>query len=241
MTTGPLGRRPPTDFEHVEKYPLRALAAAERPKRAPVLAGVNWYSNFDSPEQDSQGHWWIGRRPDLGRQRGGHAVVLPPVGISEPSSWWRWFDQISEGICVAEAISRAMALLNRKRYQPRPLYDWAQENDEWQGSDYHGTSVRAGLDCARVMGMVPALRGEAHAVRRGVIDRPFVVEDGISANRWATSVEEVTEALGSSPDRGWVAIANSWGESYPRRVRMTLATVARLLAEDGEFGLVTDR
>lgn len=242
MTAGPLGRNVPTDFTHVDKYPLRALRAEERPKKAPVVIGVNWYEAFDNPTQDSRGRWWIGRDGNLGRIRGGHAVCLPPVGVPEPYSWWAWFDQISEGICVSEAVARCQALLNRKRYQPRPLYDWAQANDEWEGASpaYEGTSIRAGLDCARLVGLVPAKRGEAHHVHKGTVTRPFVASEGIAANRWATSVDEVLEALGAE-GRDYVDLANSWGRRYPRRVLMPATVLERLRQEDGELGLVTDR
>lgn len=241
MTAGPLGRRPPTDFRHVEKYPLRALPTTEQPARAPVLMGVNWYRNFDHPAKDSRGRWWIGLG-DLGRLRGGHATVLKPKGMVDPVSWWEWHDQISEGICVSEAVARCMALLNRKRYQPRPLYDWAQENDEWDGAEpsYAGTSVRAGLDCARTQGMVLAKRGELHVVKKGLITRAFVAEHGISANRWATTVDEVFAALGYEGASA-VPMLNSWGKGYPHVVLVPDAVVDRLLREDGEFGIVTDR
>lgn len=240
MTAGPLGRRPPTDWEHVDKYPLRALATTERPANAPVVMGVNWYANFDEPTL-IRGKWWIGRG-DWGSLRGGHATVLRPLRVYEPRSWWIWHDQISEGICVSEAVARCMALLNRQRYQPRPLYDWAQNNDEWPGAEptYSGTSVRAGLDCARLQGMVPARLREAHYVRAGEVDRPFELDHGIAANRWAQTVEEVFEALGYEGSSA-VPMLNSWGKKYPRVVYLPDEAVDRLMREDGEFGIVTDR
>lgn len=238
----PLGRRVPTDWKHVEKYPLQALAAPEQPSKVPVVMGVNWYANFDRPEQDERGRWWIGRDPNLGHIRGGHAVTLKPRGVDDPEGWWLWYNQVSEGICVSEAVARCMSLLNRKRYQPRPCYDWAQNNDEWQGAepDYSGTSVRAGLDYARTLGMVPAKRGEPHFVLKHQVNRVPLPEHGISANRWATSVDEVLHALGH-PDRDYVDMLNSWGSGYPHVVRIPADTLDRLLREDGEFGIVTDR
>lgn len=44
----------------------------------PVVIGVNWYSNFDSPKWEGKaigGGWWIGRGA-LGHVRGGHAVCI---------------------------------------------------------------------------------------------------------------------------------------------------------------------
>lgn len=238
---GPLGRLVPTDFEHVDKYPLRALPQTEQPKKAPVVIGVNWYEAFDRPQRDSRGRWWIAADGNLGSVRGGHAVCLVPFGIDEPWAWWAWFNQVDEGICVSEAVSRCMALLNRKRYQPRPLYDVAQDIDEYSFTPPEaGTSVRAGLDVARTMGLVPAKRGEAHLVGKGEVTRPFVPGEGISANRWATSTDEVLTVLGAD-GRDYVPVANSWGRGYPRRVLMPATVLERLRREDGELGLVTDR
>lgn len=45
----------------------------------PVVIGVNWYSDFDSPEQvqvSSHQEWYIGRSSSLGSIRGGHCVCL---------------------------------------------------------------------------------------------------------------------------------------------------------------------
>src|SRR3954462_502906 len=52
---GPLGRRAPTDWQHVERYPLTAANAPAQP--SPVVLGVNWYVEFDKPEKDAQGHY----------------------------------------------------------------------------------------------------------------------------------------------------------------------------------------
>jgi hypothetical protein len=237
---GGLGRKEPTDWEHVEKYPLTALRASEVPTRAPVVIGVNWYSNFDSPVKDSSGNYWIGRSSNLGAIRGGHAVCLLPTGVIDPDAWWEWFNQIREGICVSEGVARCMGLLNRKRYQPRPLYDHAQLIDEWEGENYDGTSVRAGLEVARTAGLVPARSGEPHYVLKGQVTRPPVQSEGISAYRWMQSMDEVIQVLGLG-SRQYVTILNSWGKAYPRKVRLPLSVLARLHSENGEIGMVTDR
>ena len=56
---GALGRRPPSDWTHVDKYPLTAATAPSKP--SPVVIGVNWYTEFDNPQKDEQGHYWIAR------------------------------------------------------------------------------------------------------------------------------------------------------------------------------------
>jgi hypothetical protein len=62
-----LDRLVPDDWAHVEKWPLTAAAIPSKP--VPVTIGVNWYSNFDNPQQDSRGRWWIGKG-NLGQHQG---------------------------------------------------------------------------------------------------------------------------------------------------------------------------
>ena len=42
-----LGRLAPTDWEHVEKWPLQLAALPDRP--VPVVLGIDWYGRFDLP------------------------------------------------------------------------------------------------------------------------------------------------------------------------------------------------
>jgi hypothetical protein len=236
----PLGRRTPTDFDHVSAWPLTVTTVPAPP--VPVTIGVNWYENFDRPAQDSRGRWWIGRG-ELGQIRGGHCVCLEPGDPSVPgaseqdiNSWWSFYDQGSEGACVGFGSSRMMSLLNRKRYDARWLWNRAKEVDEWPDTnpgDDNGTSVRAAMDI---------LRREGHKLWGGKGDvKPA---EGIAANRWATRVEQVMDALKSpaSERMGAVRVLNSWGrDGYPHRVWMPLETLQRLLDEEGEATVVTDR
>lgn len=41
----------------------------------PVSIGIDWYSNFDNPQVDSAGRYWIGKG-NLGSVRGGHCVCI---------------------------------------------------------------------------------------------------------------------------------------------------------------------
>lgn len=228
---GPLGRIAPPDFDHVESYPLSALPQGQQPLYAPVVLGVNWYEAFDRPVKDKRGRQWIGLE-DLGRIRGGHAVCLLPAKTQDPYDWWDFYDQGSEGACVGFASSRCMSLLNRRRYDARWLYREAQQVDEWPGEDYDGTSVRAAMDVLRKQGHREVRAGETGAVDHAA---------GILENRWARSADEVLAALGT-PHLDYVTILNSWGRyGYPHFTRMSAGVLQRLLDEDGEAAIVTDR
>jgi hypothetical protein len=227
---GPLGRVVPPDWQHVENFPLTAATFPTRP--TPVVIGVNWYHEFDNPQQDRQGHYWVARDGHVTTVRGGHCVCLKPRGTTDPDAWWSYYDQGAEGACVGFGVSRLASQLNRKIYDAFWLYHEAQKVDERPGEDYEGTTVRAGLDILRKRGH--------RVVTNGVAARPDVAE-GIIANRWAHSIDEVLQVLGYD-GLDYVDVLNSWGrEGYPHLVRMPAGVLDRLRDEEGELGLVTDR
>jgi hypothetical protein len=240
---GPLGRRTPTDWEHVEKYPLSAIPKIAQPEGVPVVIGVSWYSNFDRPVLDN-GRWWIGHG-SLGTIRGGHCVC---VKSRQPdlAAWWTFYDQGMEGACVGFGCSRMMTLLNRRRYEARWLWDRAKERDDWDDTnpgDDNGTSVRAALDVLVESGHVrwratfsddTATQRESH--RAGTLD-------GVAVYRWAESAEDVLDVIAMPLARrlGAVPLLNSWGRDYPHIVWMPCEVLERLRADEGEIGIITDR
>jgi len=243
MIERPLGRREPTDDVHVQRYPL--TAATVPPTPVPVILGANWYSAFDDPVPETNpqtgrftGRWWAawpGR--DLGRVRGGHAVCLKPQSLRDPVAWWQWMNQGREGACVGYAATRAMMLLNRKRYSARWLWDRSKESDEWTDTnpgDDNGTSVRAAMDILRLIGHVSVRNGR---------ETGLSYRDGIAENRWAQSVEDVLSCLQSPRYEalGAVPLLNSWGLDYPHLVFLPLEVLDRLIREDGEATMMVDR
>ena len=143
--------------------------------------------------------------------------------------------------------SRMMSLLNRKRYDARWLWDWAKATDEWDDTkpgDDQGTSVRAACDILRSRGHVPVEgRPTRGAPTSSATRRSPRAGEGITANRWAKTVAQVHGVLKSpaSERAGAVRILNSWGRGYPHRVWMPDETLQRLIDEDGEVALITDR
>jgi len=206
----------------------------------PVVAGTNWYADFDEPVWDERGRFWIVGRDhtSLGRVRGGHAYTFKPQHLTDAAGWWRFHDQGHEGSCVGWAIARCLSLLNRRdRYDALDIYHRAQRDyDEWAGEAYSGTSIRAGLDVVRIEG--------PHRVRGD--KRVSIAPDpahGIAENRWATDVSQMIEAMRSPRylTMGRAPFCNSWGTDWPRLVWMPLDTIDRLIREDGELAIITDR
>lgn len=235
--------------EHLVKYPLTAATLPEKP--ASMVMGANWYSNFDRPilrRINGRNYWVIGDG-DLGSRRGGHSTCLRNYEIKDVRGWWLYYDQGVEGRCVEFATSRMMSQLNRKRYDitSRWLYWNCQMEDEWQGGSYpgatpiyEGTSVRAALEIARTRGMLLA-RSRARAITFEEALALVKPEEGIQVYRWARDWADVRAALRVPSWYPGVPLNNSWGEGYPREVILLDNAGARILAEDGEFGVVTDR
>jgi hypothetical protein len=241
--SGALGRRVPPDWRHYELYPLTS-GLIEVMAPTPLIGGFNWYSNFDSPVRDANGDYWIGKG-SLGRIRGGHAICLKPSGTRDVFAWWDFYNQGREGACVGFAASRAMSLINRKRYVARWLWDRAKEIDVWPDTnpgDDEGTSVRAAMSILRAKGHVPYSwrRVSAYDTSGERSALAPAVSEGIAAYRWLASVDDATTVLGHS-GRDFVAILNSWGRDYPHIVYMPADTLQRLIDEDGELAAVTDR
>jgi hypothetical protein len=243
---GPLGRRPPTDFRHVEKYPMRLLSASVQEGAGGVF-GINWWSAFDDPKRigrkdivgvDEQGRVLS----NLGYIRGGHAIDGRVHGVVDSVSWWEFYDQGLEwegkpdkdySSCVGQAIARYATNKNRSRYDAYELYHAAQEIDEWDGVDYEGTSVRAGFEVMRTRGPVRVWGDEEY---------PASLAHGIEAYFWAENVDQIRRALKVPDSSSLIPALNSWGKGYPHIVYFPDDVIDRVVfREDGEFGIATDR
>lgn len=221
-----LGRLAPTDDRHLQRY---SLTAATMPSRAvPVLLGINWYTNFDTPVLKDNAYW-IGLG-DWGSVRGGHAIVANSPLVKDILSWYIRYQQPVDGPCGGYAGSRMMSLINRRFYDGMALYKAAQKVDEWPGENYAGTSIRAVCDVLRLQGAFPVVKNRTVGP---------VLSEGIVQNRWAQSVGEVTACLQST--QSYIVLLNSWGKNWPPAVRLPLEGLDRLLQENGEAVLVTDR
>jgi hypothetical protein len=248
-----LGRKAPSDWKHVEKYPMTAALAPTKPANSVV--GTNWYRAMFRPVRDSRGYWWIGvvktptglrvmNKTELGPLVGGHAYAIKARGVGHNPAWHEFYDQDDpqfvsrigsayrwkSGGCTGFSVCIMQTLSNRKRYDPYHIYHEDQKIDEWPGEDYEGSSVRAALDVARMQGLVPVVRGKA---------RFITPAEGIAANRWITSYEEWKQHIGYS-DVPFVDKAGSWGTSFPRLVRIPDELMEMLWLEDGEISMVTD-
>lgn len=233
MMSGPLGRREPTDWVHVEKYPLQ-LTDFPQAIGQPVVFGIPWYEKFDEDglveRKNKYGkiEFWLPEpTTDWGRVRGGHAILAEPAGRKDRTNWWLHYHQ-HRGSCTGHSSGHSQTLNNRRKYDPEWIYEQAQLIDEWPGEDYEGSSVRAAFDVLRDLGL-----------RRvwGSHTSDPSIGDGIIANRWLLTTDEVLVVL----QMDHAVLLQSWGRGYPHRVHASAETIERLRTENSEFCVATDR
>lgn len=108
------------------------------------------------------------------------------VTLPLPYQYRVHYDQGQEGACVAFGISWMMSILNRRRYNPWPMYDMASQNDELSETP-PGTTARAGFEVALHHGL--------WVVHRGVPSPLSDPAHGIKEYRWAATVDEARECI----------------------------------------------
>ena len=163
------------------------------------------------------------------------------------------YDQGSTSQCVAYSWVRWLTT-NPIVNNPLPfaeLYNECQRNDEWDGEDYDGTSVRAGAKALRSRGLVSEYRwafdGEtvvAHVLARepvvlgtdwywGMFDtdsKGFIHPEGSVVGGHAYTV------IGASRTKKAVRIINSWGPGWGQKGRAWLSFehLDKLIKASGE-------
>lgn len=243
---GALGLVFPPDKEHIVTKPLTALAGAG-PVDVPLVVGVNWYDSFDAPRElksTAEGTSWhlpdVAKGESLGSVRGGHCFAFEPMGqVKLNQGRLRvFYDQGPEGACVGFGLSRAQAMMRgHQTFDAFWLYDQARKS-EGTYPDGEGSTVRAGAKVLETVGQ-RVQTGQIVCTREKG-DGPVDPKLGVVATRWITTVDEALTAL-ARPSAQAIPFQNNWGNSYPDVVWCPVATFDRLLKEEGECAIFTDR
>lgn len=171
-----------------------------------------------------------------------------------------WLDQGQEGACVGFSGAHVMSTTPRA-HNPRygqqdaeDLYHAAQQNDQWPGENYEGSSVLGGMQALKVEGRIDSyhwcttLTEALHAVSYlGPLQigvnwyndmfepdaKGFLRVSGKLAGGHAICVG------GISVDKQAVLLYNSWGKSWGNNGNAWLAfeDLDTLLHQDAEFAL----
>lgn len=250
--SGGLGRRIPTTWEHVDRYPLNVLVAD--PQHELVVPPAGTEKGLGLP-------WWW-KRHDQGEE--GSCVGFGCTAMMSITNH-------------AQRLA-ATGLDVTYRYESRWLYLEAQLIDEWaETPPEEGTSVRAGCDILRARGhrrvqrlsVGPELLVHGIAANRwaqsidevrAAIFAGFAVSIGIN---WYANFEDPVLVDGEywigrggnlgnvrgghctalyrfSDRRDAVRQMNSWGAAYPP-VWLPYDVLERLMHEYGEVAVITDR
>lgn len=185
--------------------------------------------------------------------------------------WWSppAFDQGATPQCVAYAGVRWL-VSSPVRNQAIPfaeLYKACQQNDEWPGEDYEGTSVRGLFKVFKAKGLVSgyqwAFDAEPvvnHLLTTGPVvvgtswtdemanprlDGYVIVEDlksdSIGGHAWYIDGANRNK-LNPDGSRGAIRAVNSWGPNWGQHGRfwMSFSDLNELLAYDGEACVATE-
>lgn len=216
------------------------------------------------------------KQPGLGRRHAADdrdrefpmalAFAEPAAPPARRVRWWNdtavWLDQGATSMCVGYSWCHWLAdgpVTQRIRVAPKWVYDRAQALDEWDGTDYDGTTVRAGAKALTERGAIGSYlwAWDADTVVRAILDvGPVVV-----GTNWYNSMFDPAASgqltvdpssgvagghayllNGASLDTGRVRVKNSWGRGWGRNGRawMTIPDLNHLIAEQGEACLAVE-
>lgn len=233
--TGPLGRRVPTDWRHVERFPFAAPAIvvhAERTLRMPTWA----HAYYDQGHEgacvgfgSSQTMSILNRRRYDARWLWDQAKLVDEWPDTNPG------DNNGTSVRAAMDVLRTQGHVRvvANRDIPVALVEgiaanrWAADVDEVRTAIASGVAVTLGVNWYSAFD---------HPVQWG--PDLFI---GRSTSLGAIRGGHCVCGMGASDRRQAIAITNSWGPSYPRKVWMPYEILARLIGESGEAAVVTDR
>jgi hypothetical protein len=230
----PLGRRRPSDWRHIAKYPYRAVAPATATKVERTLPLPAYRVRYDQEREGAcvgfASSWMmsiLNRRFYDARWLWDEAKKIDEWPETNPGD--------SEGTSVRAAMDVLRAAGHRRRYRgatyPANLNEGIAENRWCTTVDEIRTAIGKGI---------PVTLGVNWYVN---FDKPVV-----KGGRWWIGMGSLGRIRGghavciyrASDHYDAVGIVNNWGPEYPL-VLMPYDTLRRLLHEDGEATLVTDR
>lgn len=262
MTDHPLGRLTPTDFEHVDKYPYAALGLPTIELASRTLTLPGWLASHDQGREGScVGHGIVLERAVTNAMQKKAAGVYP-FSRYDPIDVWDRAKTLDEWDVTNPGDNNGTSV--RAGYQGcrdaglRPVHRMTLENGIPTPGGESDLSLEWGVTVYRWATTVDEVRTVLAAGQAVVIGTNwytgFDKPTRGTRSYWLPNVETAAglAALGTirgghcvtltavSDTRQAFKLINSWGRSYPA-VWLPYPTLERLLTEDGEVALVTDR
>jgi hypothetical protein len=235
--TGTLGRLEPTDFVHIDKYPLRSIQAetvetAERLLKLPY----QYRPRYDQGEEGACVGFSESWAMSMSNRKFYDAFWL----YNEAKKIDEWAGEDYDGTSVRAGFDVLRKVGHKQLHDPRHTHHidltegiqanrWAYTVDEMRTAVQGGTPVVMGTNWYSSFDS-PQSRG------KGPQQEFWVPETNLGRIRgghaWCI--------YGVSDKRQAFKMVNSWGKAYPL-TWFPYETVERLLREYGEAGIIVDR
>lgn len=266
---GALGRRTPEDWTHVERYPYRALRPETVLDINKILKLPGWHWSHDQGQEGScVGHAGVMERAVTNLAQNRLASLISPGRRYDPL--WAWnqakiidpFPDTNPGDDNGTLVSsfydvardQGMRRIASDGIHIDPATGTPVVTDPNEGQPELGEGVQATRWATTIDEIRTAISNRT-PVTIGVnwysdFDEPQVrfnrkgeaewyIGEDANALGWVRGGHAIC-LYGASDRRQAFRLKNSWGRDYPL-VWLPYATMERLLYEDGEAALVTDR
>jgi hypothetical protein len=231
----PLGRRIPTDWQHVVRYNMAGLAEpvakVERTLGMPVWAHL-FYDQ--AAEGACVGFGLSHMMSILNHHRYDARWLWEQAKVYDEWSDTNPGDDNGTSVRAGADVLRQLGHVRILRSQDQPVNlvegiqenRWATQVDEMRFSISQGIPVTIGINW---------YEGFDKPQRTGLSRDYFVNVSGSIRGGHCVCV------IGASDRRQAFCFTNNWGQYYPRKVYVSYQNMQRLIQEDGEATLVTDR
>ena len=255
MITRTFDRRVPTDWKHVEKYPIRPKLTAPTPATLVIEKILNVPRQYrDDYDQGNVGacvgfsqSWMmsiLNRKLYSAMWLYNQAQLVDEWAETPPE----------EGTSLRAAFDVLRTKGHRRIYaqheRPEALKEgivenrWATTVDEVRAAIAMGIPVNLGIWWyTQFFSPEQRPRLEDAGRERSAVAKTVRRYDywiGVGDWGWQEGGHAIT-VVGASDRRQAFALCNTWGETYPFIVWLPYVSFERLMREDGEAGIVTDR
>jgi hypothetical protein len=247
-----LDRREPTIWKHYEKWPARKSTTLRLDTSPSVVEAVlNWLRTDNYRRHYDQG------------QEGacvgfGESWMMTYYNREAFDPFWlyysaqavdEWPETPPEGGTSLDAAFRVLHTQGHRRFyaqRSRALelkhgiseYRWASSVDEIRAAISLGAPVGLGINWYDAF-YDPAMKPRVDRPNDRRLHDYWIGEAGTNWGRIAGG--HYINVIAASDKRQAFGLCNTWGYSYPLLVWLPYSSVERLLNENGEAGIVTDR
>lgn len=197
--------------------------------------------------------------------------IVPTSTEKTHKYWWAngwWGDQGNTPQCVAYSwmhyvedgpVTHFYGNNDKKPlFPPHEIYNEAQLIDEWPGTDYDGTSVRAGVKVLMQRGVIKEYRWawDIETIKKALLEQgPIVVgtwwytdmfypdQNGLITPTGSKAGGHAYLLNGINLKKGLIRIKNSWGRSWGKNgyAYIKIEDIEKLILDQGEACIALEK